>query len=107
MELVNPSKQKRKKTKVRETRLGVFSFICALLTLAYLNISLITRNNLDGASIFFFQIAPAIGIVLAMASLTRRQYKKTFTWWVLGLYLFMLLTFLVIGFFEFTIYPKP
>lgn len=107
MELVNRLKQKRKEPKLRETRLGVLSFVCALLTLAYLNIFLIKLGGLEGFSSFFLQIVPSVGVILALASFTRVNYKKTFTWWSLGLYLFMLLCVVVIGFFEFVIYPKP
>ncbi|GAA0504433.1 hypothetical protein GCM10008986_34970 [Salinibacillus aidingensis] len=107
MELVKRLEEKRKKPKLRETRLGIFSFICALLSLAYMNVYLITLGGLDGLSNFFFQFTPTIGVVLALVSFTRFNYKKTFTWWALGLFLFMLVCVFVIGFFEFTIYPKP
>ncbi len=107
MELVRRLKQKNKIPKMRETRLGVLSFICALLSLAYLNVFLISLNGMAGISELFLKLLPTIGILLALASFTRVTYKKTFTWWTLGLYLFMLICVIVIGFFEFAIYPKP
>lgn len=107
MELVKRIKEKRNEPKLRETRLGVLSFVCALLTLTYLNVFLIRLDGIKGISNFFFQVIPTVGVILALASFTRINYKKTFTWWALGLYLFMLVCVLVIGFFEFVIYPKP
>lgn len=107
MELVKRMKAKRKEHKLRETRLGVISFICALLTLAYFNVFLISLNGLEGITGFFFQVIPTIGVLLALFSFTRINYKKTFAWWALGLFLFMVVCIAVIGFFEFVIYPKP
>lgn len=107
MELVDRFKNKRKEPKLRETKFGMFSFVCALLTLAYLNIFLMTLDGMLLFSNLFFQAIPAVGVISAFLSFVRVNYKKTFTWWALSLYLFMLICIVVVGFFEFAIYPKP
>lgn len=107
MELVKRLRRKGKEPKLRETRLGLVSFVCALLTLAYFNIFLMTLEGFDIFSNIFLQIIPTVGILSALLSFTRIRYKKTFTWWAIALYLFMLLCFLVIFFIEFATYMKP
>lgn len=107
MELVNRMKQKRKEPKLRETRFGLVAFVCALLTLAYFNIFLMTLEGFNVFSNIFLQIIPTVGILSSLLSFTRISYKKTFTWWAIAIYLFMLLCFLVIFFIEFATYTKP
>ena len=107
MELVKKTKGQKKQPKLRETRWGVLSFVCALLSLAYFNILLMTLDGVVFFSNLFLQAIPAVGILSAFISFTRRSYKKTFTWWALALYLFMIICVFIIGFFEFVIYPKP
>ncbi len=107
MELVKKLKENRKVPKLRETRFGIVSFVFALLTLAYLNIFLMTLSGMELFSSFFLQAIPAIGVISGVLSLTRVNYKKTFTWWAFALYLFMVVCILMVGFFEFAIYPKP
>ncbi|MGP4040153.1 hypothetical protein ACTWP4_09700 [Gracilibacillus sp. D59] len=97
----------RKEPKLRETRLSIFSFICALLTLAYFNIFLMTSNGLPLFSNLFLQIVPGMGVVSALLSFTRLNYKKRFALWALGLFLFMLICVFIVGFIEFATYTKP
>ncbi|MBA2176232.1 hypothetical protein H0266_15145 [Halobacillus locisalis] len=103
MELV----KKKPKIKLRETRLGVVSFICALLTLGYLNIFLLSLEGYSPIANLFLQIIPTTGIITGLLSLVRVRYRKTFTWWAFGLYGFMFVCVLVIGFIEFATYTKP
>lgn len=107
MELVKRLKDKRRGPKLIETRLGVFSFVITLLTLAYFNIFLI---RLDGVTLFsnlFLLVLPVIGVISALLSFTRFNYKKTFAWWALALYMFMLICIVIILFIEFATYTKP
>ncbi|TGB01101.1 hypothetical protein [Halobacillus salinus] len=103
MELV----KKKKKVKLGETRLGVVSFVCALLTLAYLNIFLLTSGGPDPFSNLFLQVVPTVGVLTGLISLIKVNHRRTFTWWALGLYGFMFVCILVIGFVEFATYTKP
>lgn len=107
MELVKKLKAKRKEPKLRETRFGVISFICALLTLAYFNLVLLNLDSFEGFANLFFQVVPTIGVISTLLSFTRINYKKTFTWWAIALYLFIVVCAFVIAFFSYTIYPKP
>ncbi|APH06526.1 hypothetical protein [Bacillus weihaiensis] len=107
MELVKWLNVKRKEPKYRETRFGIVSFVCAILTLAYFNLFLMTLDGFDVFSNLFLQIIPFVGIISAFLSFTRINYKKTFTWWAIALYLFMLICFIVIFFVEFATYMKP
>ncbi|WP_456276388.1 hypothetical protein [Bacillus sp. AK128] len=107
MELVKRLSGKGKEPKLRETRLGIVSFVCALLSLAYLNIFLMTLDGFDVFSNLFLQIIPAVGILSALLSFTRTRYKKNFTWWAIALYLFMFICIIVIFFVEFATYMKP
>ncbi|MRG87189.1 hypothetical protein [Salinibacillus xinjiangensis] len=107
MELVKRLKEKQENPNQRQTRFGVFSFACALLTLAYFNIFLITLEGIDIFSNLFLQAIPTIGVIAAVVSLFRVSYKRTFTWWALALYGFMIICILVIGFVEFVTYTKP
>lgn len=102
MELV-----KKKTTKTKETRLGVYSFVCALMSLAYLNIFLIRMDEIGALFHFFFMYLPVIGVGLALFSFIRFRYKKTFTLWALGLYAFIFICIVVIFFFGLVINPKP
>ncbi|RIW34024.1 hypothetical protein D3H55_10535 [Bacillus salacetis] len=102
MELV-----KKKTVKTKETRLGIASFICALISLAYLNIFLIRMDDIGRLSDIFFMFLPLIGVGLALFSFIRIQHRKTFAWWALGLYGFMLICIVTIFFFGFVINPKP
>jgi cell division protein FtsW (lipid II flippase) len=102
MELV-----KKKTPKTKETRLGVYSFICALTSLAYLNIFLIRMDDIGSLFHFFFMYLPLIGVGLALSSFIRIHYKKTFAWWALGIYAFMFLCIVAIFFFGMVINPKP
>ncbi|MFD1848572.1 hypothetical protein [Oceanobacillus bengalensis] len=106
MELVKQMKKKRK-NRYRESKLSIFSFICALLTLAYFNIFLMTLDGIDILTNLFLQILPTIGILTALLSFTRVNHKKTFAYWSLALYLFIVICIVVVGFFELSIYPKP
>ncbi|MFD1019545.1 hypothetical protein [Thalassobacillus hwangdonensis] len=103
MELV----KKNPKLKLRETRFGVVSFLCALLTLAYLNIFLLSLNSFNPFANLFLQIIPTTGIITGFVSFFRVGYRKTFTWWALGLYAFMFICVVFIGFIEFATYTKP
>ncbi|WP_208589619.1 hypothetical protein [Gracilibacillus suaedae] len=105
MELVKRSNSK--KPKLRETRLSIFSFICALLTLAYFNMMLMTSIGLPLFSNVFLLIVPVLGVISGLLSFTRLKYKNTFAWWSLGLFLFIFVSVVVVGFIELATYTKP
>ncbi|MCC2250144.1 hypothetical protein JUJ52_09205 [Virgibacillus sp. AGTR] len=109
MELVSlfHRKEKKKRLKLRETKFGIASFICALLTLAYLNIFLLTFGEVAGLTNIFFGVLPFLGTLFGLISLTRMNFKKTFTLLAFSIYVFTAFCIVIVGFFELSIYPKP
>ena len=107
MGLVKNLLSKNKKPKLRETRLGIASFVCALVSLAHINFILMTNNSPPIVSKLLFPIFPMTGIFLALLSLTRVQYKKTYTWLAFGIYAFIAICMFAIFIFAYSIYPKP
>ncbi|KIL51534.1 hypothetical protein KP77_10460 [Jeotgalibacillus alimentarius] len=94
------------KKKKGESRLSAAAFIISLISLAHLNIFLLTQESLNGFS-FFYMLLPFISLILFIASFFQKGYSRTFGWWGVLIYAFIFVSIVVIFFSAFTIYPKP
>lgn len=107
MGLVKKITGRSKKPKLRETKLGIIAFILALISLAHFNFLLMTHFSPPIGTLLFYPILPMVSVLCALLSFTRVEYKKTYTWLALAIYVFIVICMGVIFFFAFTIYPKP
>ncbi|WP_404407012.1 hypothetical protein [Jeotgalibacillus malaysiensis] len=94
------------KKKKGESKLSVSAFIISLISLAHLNIFLMTQENLNGFS-FFYVFLPCISLVLLISSFFQKGYSRTFGWWSVFIYAFIFICIVVIFISAFSIYPTP
>ncbi|WP_019241260.1 MULTISPECIES: hypothetical protein [Bacillus] len=96
---------KQKKTRRLPTMTGFLSFLIALVTLAFLNVALITEAE-DQPLDFIFQL-PFFGVFLGIIGLFTRKYSRLFAVWGIALNTFLLVFYLLMFISAMMINVKP
>lgn len=96
----------RKKTVVNQlfSLSGLISFLCGLLLLALINISLLLQD-LEMMYLIPPQAVFIPGLLLGLVGICKRRGARTYTWWGLGLNM-MIVGFYYSGFVPWLIYTN-
>lgn len=96
---------KNNRSKKFKTFSGFLSFLIALISLAGLNASLLLKIE-DFPELFLVQL-PLLGIFIGGIGILTKGKSKLYTWWGIGLSIFILLFTLLMIVFSLSINYKP